>query len=155
MEMPEHWVISTFCEQPPSVSQTWAAIFLLFFIFQIREHCYNCSNYCGNTSYQSNNTFTSLPKLNSSNCRQSLGANRQFRHFQNQYSIVQYSFFIIFSIGYYSVVIELFYSERIAIDLTRKLVGGILKKRNARFCRSSPHQCYKAATVSRKGGFTF
>ena len=93
--MPEHRVISTrFGKQPPPVSQTWAAIFLLFFIFQIREHCYNCSNYCGYTSYQSNNTFTShtqsLPKLNSSNCRQSLGANRQFRHFQNQYSIYLY-----------------------------------------------------------------
>ena len=58
-EVPEHRVISTFCEQPPSVGQTWAAIFLLFFIFQIREYCYNCSNYCGNTSYQSNNSFTS------------------------------------------------------------------------------------------------
>ena len=37
--MPEHRVISTrFGKQPPPVSQTWAAIFLLFFIFQIREY---------------------------------------------------------------------------------------------------------------------
>ena len=101
--MPEHRVISTVGEQPPLVGQTLAAIFLLFFIFQIREYCYNCSNYCGNTSYQSNNTFTShtqsLPKLNSSNCWQSLGANRQFRHFQNQYSI--YIVFCIDKIGQY------------------------------------------------------
>ena len=46
-------------------------------------------------------------------------------------------------------MIELFYSERIAIDLTRKLVGGILKKRNARFCRSSPLFCYKAVLASK------
>ena len=36
--MPEHRVISTFGEQPPLVGQTLAAIFLLFFIFQIREY---------------------------------------------------------------------------------------------------------------------
>ena len=95
--MPEHRVISTFGEQPPLVGQTLAAIFLLFFIFQIREHWSQASACLPSFALVARLPFLlckkqqnsqlcdkSLPKLNSSNCWQSLGANRQFRHFQSQ-----------------------------------------------------------------------
>ena len=47
----------------------------------------------------------------------------RIRHFQKQYSI-----YILFCIGYYSEAFAFFYSERIAIDLTKMKVGGILKE---------------------------
>ena len=40
----------------------------------------------------------------------------------------QYSIYLLFCIGYYSEAFAFFYSERIAIDLTKKRVGGILKE---------------------------
>ena len=51
---------------------------------------------------------------------------------------------------------EFFYSERIVIDLTKKQVGGILKKEEMPDSVGRLHSVVnKAATVSRKGGFTF
>ena len=51
---------------------------------------------------------------------------------------------------------EFFYSERIAIDLTKKQGGGILKEMEMPDSVGRLHSVVnKAATVSRKGGFTF
>ena len=68
----------------------------------------------------------------------------------------QYSIYLLFCIGYYSEAFAFFYSERIAIDLTKKRVGGILKEMEMPDSVGRLHSVVnKAATVSRKGGFTF
>ena len=66
----------------------------------------------------------SLPKIKFQHKLVEFGSRRhRIRHFQKQYSI-----YILFCIGYYLGVFDFFYSEWIAIDLTKMQVGGILKE---------------------------